>query len=99
MSDLLKFYVRIILTEFEYEIFAPLHNLNIEIREFLSQLVNELEKEGSKDFGNVIKKAFNSTKIYCFKKPCNLNCKFIELLSKIEKFNGKEIDVFELVVK
>ena len=99
MSDLLKFYVRIILTEFEYEIFAPLHNLNIEIREFLSQLEKELQKEGSEDLVNDIKVAFNSTNIYCFRKPCNLNSKFIELLSKIEKLNGKEIDVFELVVK
>ena len=98
MSDLLKFYVRIILNEFECEIFAPLYNLNIEIKEFLDHLENEFLKEGSDDLVNYIKVAFNSTNIYCFKKPCNLNSKFIELLIKIEKFYGKEIDVFELVV-
>ncbi len=95
MSDLLRFYVRIILNNYNYEIFAPLHDLNIYVGDFIAQLILKLKEEEDEDIVNQLQKSINSSKIYYSKKLCSLSSKFIDLLSKVEKIDGKEVDVFE----
>ena len=95
MPDLLIFNVRIILNNYNYEIFAPLHDLNIYVGDFMAQLIIKLKGEETEEIINQIQKSINSSKIYCSKKLCSLSSKFIDLLSKVEKIDGKEVDIFE----
>jgi len=98
MSDLLIFYVRIILNNYNYEIFVPLCDLNIDVGDFLTKLIKMLKKEEYEYIVNQLQKSIKLSKIYCSKKLCSLNSKFIDLLSKVEKIDGKEVDVFEFEI-
>jgi hypothetical protein len=95
MPDLLIFNVRIILNNYNYEIFAPLHDLNINVGDFMALLIIKLKEEEDEDMVDQLQKSINSSKIYCSKKLCSLNSKFIDLFSKVEKIDGREVDVFE----
>ena len=68
MPDLLIFNVRIILNNYNYEIFAPLHDLNIYVGDFMAQLIIKLKGEETEEIINQIQKSINSSKIYCSKR-------------------------------
>ena len=95
-SDIMTFYVRIILPTNQVKLFLSLTDLNIKVQHFTKGVLNDLKSNGNEEFAEELEELLNSKFILCWNRKYPIEIKFINLLSKVEKSEGKEIDVFEL---
>ncbi|MHA1437184.1 MAG: hypothetical protein ACTSPD_06370 [Promethearchaeota archaeon] len=94
--SLLTFYARIILSSRNTTFIIKFSDLNISIEKLIFKLASNLEKEDKNGLSSELKKLITSKQILCWDKPCHKDTEFVNLLSKVEKIDGKEADVFEL---
>ena len=95
-KDIMSFYVRLVLPDKQIILFQ-ISDLNKSLGDYFERLLEELEDGGDDiEMINLLKNAFTSEKFSCWNKSCNLETKFITLISKVEKIDEKESDVFEI---
>lgn len=96
MSFKLTFYVRIVLPKSKVRIESPLDDLDITIEEFLKDIFKEFAKSADQHAQDELKALIESSKIRCWNRPHDIHDKIIDLMSKVEKIDGIEADIFEL---
>jgi hypothetical protein len=96
MTGFLIFHVRIKYDNRKESLTFQLKDINQTVIEFLTDVVPILKEDNKTDLVKIIEDSIKKNKIACWKRSCDKNTKFINLLSKIEKINGKEVDTFEL---
>ncbi len=92
----MNFYVRLVLPNNKTALLLALSDLNQKIGDYLAGAIGELKQDGETVLATELDDALNTRKISCWKKSCDKDAKFLKLMSKVEKIDGKESDVFEL---
>ncbi len=92
----MNFYVRLLLPNNKTALLLALSDLNQKIGSYLASAIAELKHDGEKSLATELERALSANKMTCWKKPCDKDMKFLKLMSKVEKIEGKESDVFEI---
>ena len=95
-SDIMTFIVRIILPTNQIKLVLSLTDLNIGVKDFAIGVLNDLKSNGNEEFAEELENLLNCKYIICWGRRFPIKTEFINLISKVEKVEGKELDVFEL---
>ena len=95
-SDIMTFYVRIVLPSNQVKLLLSLRDLNIKVKKFTIDVLNDLKSDGDEQIAKELEILVTSKFVICWNRKFPIETKFLNLNSKVEKIAGKEVDIFEL---
>lgn len=94
--DLMAFFVRIVLPKTKAVVLTPLKDLDFQVDMFLSNTVKEMTGDGKEQLVPELEELIKSSDIKCWTRQYPVSSRFIDLISRVQKIDGKEADVFEI---
>ena len=96
-SDIMTFYVRIVLPVNQIKLLLSLTDLHIRVNQFILEVLKSLQLNSDESFAKELEEFLSTSKfVLCWNRKFPIETKFLNLNSKVEKIGGKEADVFEL---
>ncbi len=95
-SDIMTFYVRIILPSNQVKLLLSLTDLTIKVKKFTIDVLSDLKSDGDEQIAKELDHLVTSKFVICWNRKFPIETKFLNLNSKVEKIAGRESDIFEL---
>ena len=95
--DIMAFYVKVVLPKNKTNLLILLKDIDKTIEIFIANTLKELIANGQANLIEELEVYSKKKDVLCWNHRYPMNSKFIDIISKVQKIDGKEADVFELI--